>query len=164
MILKRERKPLAEVPMSPLIDCVFLLLIFFLVTSMLKKSEKQVPVALPDPTVQVADRPEDDLLTLGIDREGAVSLSSRGDGDKMLRFEPMGDLTPYLTALREERGTAVSIQFAVEAGTETQVVVTVLDTCQLLGFDRVFVRLQSDDYLLTPDRDACRPTAAEGGA
>ena len=43
-----------EVEMTPLIDCVFLLLIFFLVTTMLKKLEKQIPVVLPDPTLSLA--------------------------------------------------------------------------------------------------------------
>ena len=36
-----------EVQMSPLIDCVFLLLIFFLVTTMMKKWEMQIPLTLP---------------------------------------------------------------------------------------------------------------------
>ena len=35
-----------EVQMSPLIDCVFLLLIFFLVTTMMKKWEMQIPLTL----------------------------------------------------------------------------------------------------------------------
>ena len=39
-----------EVQMSPLIDCVFLLLIFFLVTTMMKKWEMQIPLTLPTMT------------------------------------------------------------------------------------------------------------------
>ena len=38
-----------EVQMSPLIDCVFLLLIFFLVTTMMKKWEMQIPLTLSTP-------------------------------------------------------------------------------------------------------------------
>ena len=37
-----------EVQMSPLIDCVFLLLIFFLVTTMMKKWEMQIPLTYND--------------------------------------------------------------------------------------------------------------------
>ena len=36
-----------EVQMAPLIDCVFLLLIFFLVATKLKKVEPEVPIELP---------------------------------------------------------------------------------------------------------------------
>jgi len=43
------------VAMSPLIDCVFLLLIFFLVTSMLKRKEMLIPIRLPDQSAAVAD-------------------------------------------------------------------------------------------------------------
>ena len=39
-----------EVQMSPLLDCVFLLLIFFLVTTMMKKWEMQIPLTLPTMT------------------------------------------------------------------------------------------------------------------
>jgi biopolymer transport protein ExbD len=37
-----------EVQMAPLIDCVFILLIFFLVTSMLQKPHKDLGIVLPD--------------------------------------------------------------------------------------------------------------------
>jgi len=37
----------AGVPMAPLIDCVFILLIFFLVTSMLQKPHKDLGIVLP---------------------------------------------------------------------------------------------------------------------
>ena len=49
-----------EVILSPLIDCVFLLLIFFLVTSMIKRFERQIPVNLSDGTsaIKVQDRLE----------------------------------------------------------------------------------------------------------
>jgi len=58
MRMRRKRKSggEAEVMLSPLIDCVFLLLIFFLVTSIIKRYERQIPVTLADPTASVSRR------------------------------------------------------------------------------------------------------------
>ena len=47
MRLNYDEEDKVEVQMSPLIDCVFLLLIFFLVTTMMKKWEMQIPLSLP---------------------------------------------------------------------------------------------------------------------
>jgi biopolymer transport protein ExbD len=65
-----------EVQMAPLIDCVFLLLIFFLVATTLKKIEKEIPLELPD--AQLADRevPQSDILTVSVDREGNLYLGA----------------------------------------------------------------------------------------
>ena len=45
MRLNYDEEDKVEVQMSPLIDCVFLLLIFFLVTTMMKKWEMQIPLS-----------------------------------------------------------------------------------------------------------------------
>lgn len=61
--------------MAPLIDCVFLLLIFFLVATTLKKLDRQLPVDLP-PALQaaeVATAPE--TLIIGVDVEGQTWLN-----------------------------------------------------------------------------------------
>jgi biopolymer transport protein ExbD len=42
-----ETEEEGEVQMAPLIDCVFILLIFFLVTSMLQKPHKDLGIVLP---------------------------------------------------------------------------------------------------------------------
>lgn len=58
-----------KVSMSPLIDCVFLLLIFFLVTTMLKKKSKDIDVSLPDSNAAIEMQPNDDTV-IGIDSRG----------------------------------------------------------------------------------------------
>jgi len=56
--------------MSPLIDAVFLLLIFFLVATMIKKEDKDIAIELPDSTSDRKLLPDDDTLVLGISAEG----------------------------------------------------------------------------------------------
>ena len=60
-----------DISMSPLIDCVFLLLIFFLVSSMTKVRNKDIPVELPTSEAAVRLRPSDNQSVIGIDRQGA---------------------------------------------------------------------------------------------
>ncbi|MCS2307995.1 biopolymer transporter ExbD [Bacteroides thetaiotaomicron] len=57
MRLNYDEEDKVEVQMSPLIDCVFLLLIFFLVTTMMKKWEMQIPLSLPSMTSQLVYHP-----------------------------------------------------------------------------------------------------------
>ena len=47
----------SDIPLSPLIDCVFLLLIFFLVTTMLKRKETIIPVTMPMPPRHCMPKP-----------------------------------------------------------------------------------------------------------
>ena len=59
-----------EISMSPLIDCVFLLLIFFLVSSMTNVKSREIPVDLPASEAAVKLRPSDNQSVVGLDAEG----------------------------------------------------------------------------------------------
>ena len=56
-LFNNEDEP--EVSMSPLIDCVFLLLIFFLVSTMTKVKNRDIPVDLPTSQSAVKLKPDD---------------------------------------------------------------------------------------------------------
>ena len=60
-----------DISMSPLIDCVFLLLIFFLVSSMTKVRNKDISVDLPVSEAAVRLRPSDRQSVIGLDAQGA---------------------------------------------------------------------------------------------
>ncbi|QNN23203.1 biopolymer transporter ExbD [Planctomycetales bacterium ZRK34] len=65
-----------EVQMAPLIDCVFLLLIFFLVATTLKKIEKELPLDLPRSELAAREVPASNMLTVSIDEQGQLYLGS----------------------------------------------------------------------------------------
>jgi biopolymer transport protein ExbD len=65
-----------EVQMAPLIDCVFLLLIFFLVAATLKKIERELPLDLPDAVLAARDVPASNILTVSIDAQGRFYLGA----------------------------------------------------------------------------------------
>ncbi len=67
-----------EVQMAPLIDCVFLLLIFFLVATTLKKIEVEVPLELPEATFAANKvTQEEGMLTVSIDAQGQLYLDAQ---------------------------------------------------------------------------------------
>ena len=65
-----------EVQMAPLIDCVFLLLVFFLVATTLKKIERELPLELPEAQLAAREVPQSDILTVSVNREGKLYLGA----------------------------------------------------------------------------------------
>ena len=63
-----------NVDMSPLSDCVFLLLIFFQVATTLKKIDKELPLDLPDAKATLDIQQPNEYGVIGVDREGIFYL------------------------------------------------------------------------------------------
>jgi biopolymer transport protein ExbD len=84
MRVKFEDEETVEVQMAPLIDCVFLLLIFFLVGTTLKKINKELPLDLPQAAAAVSKQVVDDMTIVSIDREGNFYLDSNLVGQGFL--------------------------------------------------------------------------------
>lgn len=59
-----------SVDMAPLIDCVFLLLIFFLVATTMKKIEKELPLDLPEAAAAIDAPKSEEMVILGVDATG----------------------------------------------------------------------------------------------
>ena len=137
MRLKRTRPETPGVAMSPLIDCVFLLLIFFLVTTMLKKRDRDIDVELPESSSAVRLPPANDVTVIGVNREGRVFwdgvASSRGQVRDRLRW--LAEQSP------EQR-------IRVDADAEAAIVhvAELLDACQLCGLANVGIRTYDEDY------------------
>ena len=138
----------AEVAMSTLIDCVFLLLIFFLVTTIIKRKEKQIQIELPDNTSAVAEAHKTELMLIGLDADGSLlapEASPTQDGGYTWR--PIGDLSAYLKSAVELKGTAVlqaPLQINAHRMTPFQKAIDALDICKLQGFDKVYVKTRPE--------------------
>lgn len=134
-----------EVPMSPLIDCVFLLLIFFLVTTMMKKWEQQIPLSLPSSTsslstVQGGNQP----IVLSVDERNRIYQvvnvdAYSGEGS----YIPVADLSGFLDELKQKYGTEIAIDVSAYRTVSVKDVIDVFDACQIAGFDQTRVRLGS---------------------
>ena len=91
MRLNYDEDDKVEVQMSPLIDCVFLLLIFFLVTTMMKKWEMQIPLTLPTMTSSLSTtRSGEEAVIIAVDEKKKIyKLISHTNKDK--RVAPVDD-------------------------------------------------------------------------
>jgi biopolymer transport protein ExbD len=139
----RRREDHIEVDLSPLIDCVFLLLIFFLVTTMLKKLEKQIPVVLPDYTSSLAAVAESPSIIYSLDEDGNLSRAQEKkrtlDG---LRYQPVESFAGDLKSIAVERGNKISVRIDTDRDVPVQKVIDVLDVLAIQGFENVGVRLR----------------------
>jgi biopolymer transport protein ExbD len=119
------------VQMAPLIDCVFLLLIFFLVATSLKKIEKELPLDPPVSAASVARPADDNMTIISLDREGNLFLGA----------EPVGQ--GYLQRkLREVAGQSPEHRVRIDGDRNTPMhaLVQVLDLCHFEGIDNVGIK------------------------
>ena len=85
MAAKYDEDEKPQVQLTSMMDCIFLMLIFFLVSSQLKKIEKEIPLELPvaDATQDVKATP--DLVTVSVDAKGDLYVNSKEILDKMIK-------------------------------------------------------------------------------
>jgi len=119
-----------EINLAPLIDVVFLLLIFFMVASTLNLYEVKATIQLPGTdTVQSKERDE---IVLYIDREGKFFLE-----EKAINKEDFPDiLKEYLQKKKTNKVTVYA-----DKETDFQVIVNVLDTANQLNIEQLLFSL-----------------------
>ncbi|MBF0648197.1 biopolymer transporter ExbD [Dysgonomonas sp. GY75] len=137
-----------EIQMSPLIDCVFLLLIFFLVTTMMKKSEMQIPLSLPAMTSSLSTTKNiDNAVIISVDDKKRIYHVIKHDaytGENY--YVPVNDLASFLDNIRSKQGTGINIEIAAYRTVPVKTVIEIFDRCQLQGFTRTRVRLGGKPY------------------
>ena len=121
----RRNSATAEINISPLIDLVFLLLIFFMVTT---SFVKETGIDVERPTASTAVASESSNILVGIDAKGEVYF----DG---VRVDVRTVRTHVSRALAESSGAEVIV--VADKGTRTGVVVRVMDQCRLAGARQV---------------------------
>ena len=108
--------------LAPLIDIVFLLLVFFVVTSALQQIERQMGIDLPEAKEGEAPPRRQPPLYINITRDGTVLISSRS-----LTYEQLG------TWLKEIRasfgGKPPPIIIRADRQTPFEFFVKVIDAC-----------------------------------
>jgi biopolymer transport protein ExbD len=126
--------------MAPLIDCVFLLLIFFLVASTMKKFEKELPLELPHSAASIERAEEPDLLIISVDKYGRKYIGS----------EPMGTraLHEYIKAAAK-RNPHRRVRVDADENVRYRAVVEVIELCQFEGLRYVGLHTRKD-----PERKA----------
>ncbi|MDR1130014.1 MAG: biopolymer transporter ExbD [Prevotellaceae bacterium] len=150
MKLSVEDDDKVEVMMSPLIDCVFLLLIFFLVTTMMKKWEMQIPLTLPSSTSSLSTkRSTQEAIIIAVDEQKNVySVAGHDAYSGQSSYVKIRDLDIFLNELQSREGTEITVDIAAYRTVSVKTVIEIFDKFQLKGFTHTRVRLGSKPYQL----------------
>jgi biopolymer transport protein ExbD len=118
-----------EVNLTPLIDVVFLLLIFFMVSTTFEH-QSRIQIELPEATAE-ATKPDDESLEIIIDAQGRFFL-----GEEQVVNTELKTLKGAISkTVGERKGIPVIIR--ADAKTPHQAVITALDATSQLGLTRI---------------------------
>ena len=127
----RRTTSASTLSLTPLIDVVFLLLIFFLVTSEFEDEEKRLDIILPSATTAVPMTGKPREIIVDIDKEGRVFLSGQPtDYDELKRL---------LKVAVASNPTSQSVVIRADRSTQFQPVVNVMDMCNQTGISEYSV-------------------------
>lgn len=131
MNLRRQRAEDPDINLTPLIDVVFLLLIFFMVSTTFKH-ESEMAVELPEASAEeVTQQPK--TLELVIDAEGRYFINDQELVNRKLETVKQ--------ALQQAAGEQRDLPLVIRADAKTphQSVVTAMDAAGQLGFKRLSI-------------------------
>lgn len=135
MRFRRSRQEEVSVNITPLIDVVFLLLIFFMVTTTFTR-ETQLQIDLPESQSQLAAEDQKPVEIL-VDRIGTYAIN-----DQVLIKH---DIESLKLALKETTtNDQTPIVITADAETPHQAFIVVLDALAQLGFSKVSITTQSE--------------------
>lgn len=130
---RRNKKPV-EITLTPMIDVVFLLLIFFMVTTTFSR-QSELKISLPEANGSEAETKEK-MIVLTINADGIYFVN----GDDGLPHQLLNQKNATLErALVQAAGNSRLLPFIISADGKTphQSVVTALDIASQLGFKRI---------------------------
>jgi biopolymer transport protein ExbD len=132
-----EEQEEAEVSMSPLIDCVFLLLIFFLVSTMMKKVNKDIDIDLPDSESAEKMVPTNDQVVIGITADGSTYYD--GTQENIMSIHD---------GLRELSISNPNFQVRIDTDKDAPLhkVIEIVDLCQFGGLRNIVLRTYDEHY------------------
>ena len=130
--LPRRKQKGMGIEMGPLMDIVFILLIFFVVTS---SFTRETGVDVTKPQAQSASQLEKENLLIAITREGTIHMNER-----QVDLASLQDILKQSLAKAPDREAVV----IADKGSETGVLVQVIDMCNLAGVKKVSIAAQAE--------------------
>lgn len=138
MNLRPRARDDIDVNLAPFIDVVFLLLIFFMVSTTFLK-EGNLELTLPEASpIPVQARP--DVVELVIDAEGNYLLEGRALANRQAET-----IRRALQQAQDERGKVQSLVIRADARTPHQAVVTALDAAGHAGIKQLGIATVPDE-------------------
>jgi biopolymer transport protein ExbD len=127
-----------EIQIAPMIDCVFLMLVYFMTTSSLEKSEADLPCPVGSAGVVSDPLPAVDEQSLAISGDGKVNWN----GSIFDLNDPAGSggLISRLIAFKETCGLSESepsLRLVPDEATSHQSIVILLDSITMSGIETI---------------------------
>ena len=128
MRFSRRKRESLELNITPLIDVVFLLLIFFMVSTTFTR-ETQLLIDLPESSMDA--RLVEEVVDISISKRGSIAVNQR------LIYD--ADLESLISAITEVSGTKNTVPIVIRADAETphQSVIMAMDAAGRLGFTKI---------------------------
>lgn len=142
MKFRRKPRETVDINLASLIDVVFILLLFFVVTTTFTR-ETQLRVDLPE---AVSGSPSEDPNTKQLD----VAISADGVFSVNNQLLPKNDLASLMDALKAESGgdTSLPLSISADGKAQHQAVITAMDAAGKLGFSHL--RMTTVEAQATP--------------
>lgn len=118
-----------DVNLTPLIDVVFLLLIFFMVSTSFVK-ESQIKLSLPEASDEVQELPAD-TIEVAVDENGVWFVNGHALADRS-----DAALSSALAEVSREQGEPVLV-ISADRSTPHQDVIDIMDVARRLGLSRI---------------------------
>ena len=137
MNMRNPRRQKVTLDLTPLIDVVFLLLIFFMVSTTFDK-QTQLKVDLPEASQQPAEEPEDNQIAITIDAKGRFYIND----EELIKL----DVDTLIRAMAKVSSDRTDMHVLVSGDKQApfQAVIMVMDAVGQLGLSRLsFVAQQT---------------------
>ncbi|MGB8353935.1 MAG: biopolymer transporter ExbD [Chthoniobacteraceae bacterium] len=128
MRIRNDHEENFELPLVPMIDMMFVLLIFFMVATTLKITQPELPVNLPESAAALDVKVDPGVLVIGIDRNGQKYL----DGNPATT----DDLHRRLQQAAA-KGPDQPVRLDIDKDTRYEQIIEVLELCQFEGLKNV---------------------------
>lgn len=130
MNLRPQKQQEPDINLTPLIDVVFLLLIFFMVTTKFKH-DSELKIELPEASAEPVTQ-EREVMVVSIDAQGQFAIGNQ----RVLKSTP----EEFKRALQKVvKDTSIPLVVRADGRAPTQAIVTVMDAAQQLGFQNLSV-------------------------
>lgn len=133
MQFRKEKRQQVTLDLTPLIDVVFLLLIFFMLTTTFATS-KTITINLPEAKTGESADPNNQIITVTIDSQGAYFIQGQNIPEKELK-------NALLTAIGNDHQRVLSL--LADRKTSHGTVVQVMDIARSLGLNQMVIETQT---------------------
>ena len=114
-----------EVPLTPLIDIIFILITFFLVATTFYSEERDLKVRLPEGDQGTLIESDDGALVINVRDSGVIVI-----GDRIL---DLPELEQQLRTLMTDRPSAAKVEIRGDTEARHGVIMSVMNLCRKVG-------------------------------